>query len=191
MWTVRTVELAVESTCHHTTEPHFGLVVRETQSGFLFKVITALYALQRPTRVGSLSGPSVLTAGVPNDGENIVDNQLWKFRAVVTVNHVTHGKHFPTIKTTCCFRFQIYFILSFVEYACTYSMCQQKQWKVAAISSAGGGGGGVLQRPRGCWGDNAFLQAAPEVQSPAGWMLQSQASHWDFVLLLWWPGGRT
>lgn len=90
-------------------------------------VIMALYVLRRPTRVGCLSGPSVLTAGVPNDSKNIVDNQLWKFQAVVTVNHVTHGKHFSMIKATCCFRFQIYFILSFGEYAWTYSMCQQKQ----------------------------------------------------------------
>lgn len=98
---------------------------------------------------------------------------------------MTHGKHcrfsllqnrteklFSMIKSTCCFRFQIYFILSFVEYACTYSMCQQKQWKVVAKLCRG-----VSSVPEAV--EVIMLscrQLLQDVQSPAGWMLQLQLS---------------
>lgn len=69
-------------------------------------------------------------------------------------------------------RFTLYFHLGSMH---GHTVCVNRSSEKWLLSSAGG-----LQRPRGCWGDNAFLQAAPGVQSPAGWMLQSQLSRMGF-----------
>lgn len=118
-----------------------------------------------------------------NTGSDISQPSICCLSVCLSDFHVTHGKHcrlslsqapraqqgnFSQWSESHVASVSRFVFLSFWRMT-IHTVCVNGSSKKWWWSFLGG-----LQCPRGCWGDDALLQAAPEVYSLAGWMLQPQ-----------------